>query len=337
MKKIYNFEPDRVKEFLKKEEIEKVAIQLPSGLRPYLNEIKPIFEEENVKVLFLSISCYGACDIADKKAQSLNCDALIHYGHADMGIPTSIPVLYVEARMEIEPFEALKKALPKLEGSKWGLVTTVQHIDHLEKVKEFLDKNEIKSVIGKPGPRSKYPGHISGCDWGSAKSVSEEVDGFLYIGTGSFHPVGVALSTGKPVISVNPVSEESERIDPELDKFFRKRAAILEKAKSKENFGVVVSTKQGQNRLNLAEKLTEKLEKAGYDAYLLVSDEISPEILEDFQLDAFVNTACPRIALDDSELYDKPMLTPFEVNVLLGEQDWEPYQLDEIGINFEAR
>ena len=48
-------------------------------------------------------------------------------------------------------------------------------------------------------------------------------------------------------------------------------------------------------------------------------------------VDAFVNTACPRIAIDDSVKYAKPLLTPFELEVILGEKQWEEgYQFDEI-------
>ncbi len=42
----------------------------------------------------------------------------------------------------------------------------------------------------------------------------------------------------------------------------------------------------------------------------------------------YVNTACPRIALDDGELYAKPMLTPPEFLMALGELPLEPYRFD---------
>lgn len=113
---MYDFEPERLENFLKKEEIGKVAVQLPSGLRPYTDEIKASFEEEDVESLFLSDSCYGACDIADHKAEELGCDALVHYGHADMGVKTSLPTFYVETRVKTDISEALEKARSELEG-----------------------------------------------------------------------------------------------------------------------------------------------------------------------------------------------------------------------------
>lgn len=336
MEDMYDFEPEVVREFLKERKIDKAAVQLPSGLRPHLGEIKSVFDTEDVDVIFLATSCYGACDLADKKAEELGCDALIHYGHSDMGAPVSLPTLYVETRIEAEPFEALEKALPKLKDFKWGLTATVQHVDYLDEVKNFLEKNSIEATIGEPGPRSSYPGQILGCDWGSAKSVVGEVDGFLYLGTGKFHPKGIALATGKAVFLINPVENSYEAFDLDVEDFLRKRAAVIEKAGSAESFGVLVSTKIGQNRLDLAEELKNKLLSAGYDSHILVTDEVTPEIMHDYQLEAYVNTACPRLPIDDAELYDFPILTPFETEVLLGEQDLDQYQLDEIGINFEV-
>jgi 2-(3-amino-3-carboxypropyl)histidine synthase len=54
-------------------------------------------------------------------------------------------------------------------------------------------------------------------------------------------------------------------------------------------------------------------------------------LIDFYPVDAFVNTACPRIAIDDAVRYSKPLITPFELEVALGEKKWETgYQFDEI-------
>ena len=80
----------------------------------------------------------------------------------------------------------MKKLLPK----KVGLVTTVQHKHELKKIKELIEKTGKKTVIG---------GQILGCDVNAAKKIKSKVDAFLYIGSGEFHPLGVALETNKKV------------------------------------------------------------------------------------------------------------------------------------------
>ena len=326
---LYDFEDERVRQFLKQHSVKRVAVQLPEGLRRHLPEITRVFEGEGVEALVLADSCYGACDLADSKAKQLDCDALIHYGHADMGLPTRLPTLFVEAHMTTDPLEAVETALPSLGPKRVGLVTNVQHIHRLRDVADFLCAKGVKAVIGAPGPRAKYPGQVLGCDWGSARSIAGEVDGFLYVGTGRFHPLGVALATGKDVVVINPVARGSERLVSHED-FLKGRRAVISRAAGCDEFGVLVSTKPGQARFKLAARMAEALKRTGRSVHRLVVDEVVPERLADFTAGAFVCCACPRIPIDDAERFDRPVLTPFELRVMLGVADFESYELDEV-------
>jgi 2-(3-amino-3-carboxypropyl)histidine synthase len=40
-------------------------------------------------------------------------------------------------------------------------------------------------------------------------------------------------------------------------------------------------------------------------------------------MEAYVNTACPRISLDDASKFQKPVLTSSEALVIVGELSWE--------------
>ena len=57
---------------------------------------------------------------------------------------------------------------------------------------------------------------------------------------------------------------------------------------------------------------------------------VSPDFLEGYRVDAWVNTACPRIAIEDVLQYKKPLLTPPEFEIVVGERAWEDYAFDEI-------
>jgi len=330
---MYDFEPRKVVRFLKRHKVKQAAIQLPAGLKPHLPEIKATFEEAGVEALVLADNCYGACDLADVKAKQLGCDALVHYGHSNMGLRTSLPTLYVETRMATDPLGAVEKALPELNFKRLGLVTTVQHIGFLPKIAKLLRSSGIKPLVGKPGARAGYPGQILGCDWGPAKSISGRVDGFLYIGTGRFHPLGISLATGKDVVIADPIAGDYERLTPNARDFLSQRRVMISRATACERFGILVSTKPGQARFKLAAGLADDFKRAGLTTHMLVLDEISPEKLDDFKLEAFVCVACPRIPIDDAECFSQPILTPFEARVMLGKKKFEPYQLDEVQQN----
>jgi 2-(3-amino-3-carboxypropyl)histidine synthase len=82
--------------------------------------------------------------------------------------------------------------------------------------------------------------------------------------------------------------------------------------------------KTGQMRLKGAIKIKEKLEQKGLKATLLALKEVTPGVLIQFpRLDAFVNTACPRLSLDDASSFSKPLLSLNEALVMLGELKWE--------------
>jgi len=82
--------------------------------------------------------------------------------------------------------------------------------------------------------------------------------------------------------------------------------------------------KPGQKRFDEALKIKELAEKNGKAAYLFAVRELIPEVLLEFpSVDAYVNTACPRISLDAPEKFLKPVLTINEFMVVSGETSWE--------------
>jgi 2-(3-amino-3-carboxypropyl)histidine synthase len=325
----YDFEESRVLKFLRRHRAKRAALQLPSGFRPWLSEILKIYGEAGVEPLIMGGSCYGACDLADAEAKRLGCEVLIHYGHADMGLSTSLPTLFVEGRVNESPIKAVEKALPRLRFKRVGLLTTVQYVGHLREVSGFLRSRGVEPIVGRPGPRAKYPGQVLGCDLTCVKSIASRVDGYLYLGTGRFHPMGAALVSGKKVLLVNPITKNASVII-DAGEFLRARKAAILKAAGGEKFGIVISTKPGQTRLNLAVELQRVLRKCGRDAELVTVDELVPESIEDFDFDVLVCTACPRIPMDDAERFRQPLLTPFETRAVLGELPLEPYRLDEM-------
>lgn len=326
----YDFEIPRIIEIVKKNKYKRIALQLPEGLKDHATEIAGEISKTGCEVIISSDPCYGACDLADEEMKALGCEALFHFGHAELLKKTAIPVTYIEVRLKDDPLPLVSKNLDKL-PKKIGLITTVQHVHTLEKVKKFLESNGFEVHIGKAGGRAKYDGQVLGCSFASAKNVASKVDGFVYIGSGDFHPLGVALSTGKPVLAFDVLLNEVRDMESVREKLLRQRFAKIARAKEAKTFGIIIGEKKGQMRTGLAKEMKKKLEKLGKRAYILSLKELSPENLLSFRkLDVLVNTACPRIAIDDAARYKQPLLTPKELEILLGERMWENYEMDEM-------
>jgi 2-(3-amino-3-carboxypropyl)histidine synthase len=320
----FDFEEERLAKEIRTHKAKKVLIQLPEGLKSYALRIAAAAESTGAIALISADPCYGACDLAVYNAHVLQADLIVHYGHTEMIKRPAIPVVYFETRAKINVKAAVKKALPLLEPwDNIGLVTTVQHIHEISKAKDVLLKEGKKVVIGDAG-RLRYAGQVIGCDYSNVKAVTVQTDAFLFVGGGKFHAIGISLTTSKPTIVADPYEKRAFSVEGEAEKILRQRMANVSEAKKAQNFGILTSLKLGQLRLQRAIEIKSKLQNKGKNAVVLAMKEITPEMLTQFHtIDAYVNTACPRIVLDDAPRFSKPMLTVNEALVIVEEMDWE--------------
>ena len=322
--KRHDFEEERVKQEIVKLGAKRVLIQLPEGLKPEALRLATTIEKSGALPIVSADPCYGACDLATAEAESLGVDLVIHYGHSRLLKYERVPTIYVEARATIGVDDAVETALPLLQ--KWrkiGLTTTVQHVQTLDGVREILLKAGKTVVIGDAG-RLSYPGQVIGCDYSNAKSTAKDVEAFLFIGGGKFHALGVALSTSRPTVVADPYEKRAYSVDEEAEKIIKQRWAGIAEAQRAKTFAVLVGLKPGQKRLEEALGMRQKLEEKGKVTHLFAVREINPEVLMGFPtVDVYVNTACPRISLDDTSRFQKPVLTINEALVVAGELSWE--------------
>ena len=325
----YSFDPfeldlDKALEIIRHSGACRVGLQVPEGLkRAAPNIAKQIKKKTGAEVIISGDPCYGACDIDMALCQEV--DIMLHLGHAELGDGPD-NVIFMEARMTADLKDAAQNAVPHLRSKKVGIATTVQHIHELDQALEILKDHGIEGIVGPAGGRIKYPGQVLGCCYSTAKAL--EVDEFLFIGTGQFHPLGIALATGKRVVAADPISGEVSKIDPQP--MLRRRFGAISRAMDARRFAVLVSKKPGQRRMQLAKRMKALGEAKGKEMFLVYLDNIEPDRLLNLGVEGAVSTACPRIALDDAAKYKIPILTPPEFEVLMGKRDWEEYEFDEI-------
>lgn len=325
----YDLRLDEVCKTIKEKGYKTILLQFPEGLKKLATEVKDIIEDRtNAKVIISADTCYGACDLP-LALENLGIDLLVQFGHADIpNLKSTVPTMFIEAYSKLDVMPIVKKAFEHLKGSV-GIITTAQHVHKLEKVKNFLSQNGFKAVIGKGSGRIAHKGQVLGCNLSSATSISSEVECYLYIGSGNFHAVGVAIAAKKRVVIADPYLDEVREAEELKDKLLRQRYGAISTAEKAKSFGLLVGTKPGQSRLKLAFDLKKLAEKHERRAYILVLNEFTPMNLKTFKIDAYVSTACPRIAIDDYMMYHVPMLTTQEFKIVLGEVGWEDYKFEE--------
>lgn len=319
---------ERVISKIKSKDARTVGLQFPEGLKMQATKIAKIIEANTEATVIISADpCFGACDVTDSKMKEF-VDLIIHYGHTPLPLKYDVPVYFVEAFSNINVKPILKASMEKLKDyTKIALVTTTQHLNMINEIKDFLEDNGKEVVLG--SSKNTRKGQVLGCNFSSIKGLDAEI--YLFIGSGSFHPLGIHLFTKEKVLALDPYNNEIRDIEEFADRILRIRFARITKAKSARKWGIIVSSKEGQYRMKLAIDIKKQLEDEGMEAYILLLDNINPDALLPYmELDAFVVTACPRIAIDDSQMYKKPIITPQELEIVLNKRKWENYQLDEI-------
>ncbi len=323
----FDFEISRVVTAIRQHGCNSVLLQFPEGLKRKGREVATEIASQvpKCKIVVSGEPCYGACDIPQTDA-----DLIVHFGHLPIpSIETEKSVLYIQTRSSADPLPAVELALSNL-PEKVGVVTTTQHIHTLSNVIEFLEKNGIKVHVGKGDGRTFTAGQVLGCNTSSARAVADEVDVFLYVGTGNFHPLAITIATGKGVVIADPVTGEVRRIEELKNKVLKQRFGIIELAKNAKRFGIVLSTKIGQRRERATFDIKETLEGYGKEAVIVEMNSVTPQKLDAFGLDCWVSTVCPRLAVDDYALFSKPLISPVELEIAFGIRPWEEYALDEI-------
>ncbi len=264
--------------------------------------------------------CYGACDLDTYLMKRT--DVFVHFGHSPMKNTDKVIYVPLFSNVEVQPImeEALETLDDPAETEDVGLVTTAQHMNRYDEMTEFLEERGYEVHSRRGDERLTHEGQVLGCNYASADVPADQV---LYVGGGKFHPLGLAMEhPEKHVVIADPVNNVVTVADTE--KFLKQRYASVHKAMDAQKWGVIFCTKIGQGRWDQAQEILADND----DAYLITMDEVTPDRLRNFDMDAFVNTGCPRITTDDGPQFHKPMLTPGEYEIAVGNKPLEDLSFD---------
>ncbi|MEF8913931.1 diphthamide biosynthesis enzyme Dph2 [Natronomonas sp.] len=319
----WDYELDRIVDAVEEREASTVGLQFPEGLKRRAPRVADDLREllpEDVNVLISGQPCYGACDLDTEVMRRT--DVFVHFGHSPMKESEKIIYVPLFSNVEVTPImeESLEELADPDEDPAVGLVTTAQHMNKFDEMRSWLEDRGYEVEVRRGDDRLTHEGQVLGCNYASADVDADQI---LYVGGGKFHPLGLAMEhPDKKVVIADPVNNVVKIADTE--KFMKQRYASVHKAMDAEEWGVIYCTKIGQGRWEKAQEIVENNE----NAYLLTMDEVTPDRLTNFGLDAYVNTGCPRITTDDGPQFKQPMLTPGEYEIAVGNKDLEELEFD---------
>lgn len=320
----YNFEVHKTIWRARELKCKRVALQLPEGLLIFSTVLAEIVEQfTDADTVIMGDVTYGACCVDDFTAKALGADLLVHYGHSCL-IPvdqtSGIKVLYVFVDIKIDSvhfINSVKHNFPA-HTHHLALVSTIQFVASLHAAAKELRECGYEVTI--PQSRPLSPGEILGC---TAPKLPVNCT-LVYLGDGRFH-LEAAMIANPTIKAFKYDPYEKKLTEEKYDhvEMRRTRYEAIQQAKGATTFGLILGTLGRQGSTKVLEYLKQRLQKHNRQSVIILMSEIFPAKLKLFgQVDAFVQVACPRLSIDWGTAFEKPLLTPYELSVVLGDAKW---------------
>lgn len=265
---------------------------------------------------------YGACCIDDFTAKALGADLLVHYGHSCL-IPidqtVGIKVLYIFVDIKIDAMhfiESVKLNFPVTK--KLAFVSTIQFVSTLHAAAKELREAGYEVEVPQSKPLS--PGEILGC---TAPRLPADIT-LIYLGDGRFHLEAAMIANPRiEAFKYDPYEKKFTEEHYDHIEMRKNRKQAIDNAKYAKKFGLILGTLGRQGSMKVMKHLDERIKYHQKEAVIILLSEIFPTKLELFKdIDAFVQVACPRLSIDWGTAFPKPLLTPYELSVVLGDAQW---------------
>ncbi len=228
-------------------------------------------------------------------------------------------ILFLEAEYtgKVELCQEVLSYLQKKKYSQVALYASVQFVNKLDSVKQQLQEHKI-SIITSKADRANAVSQLLGCDnYHSSLNLSStelvNLDAYLYIGDGQFHPLALVyaqknLPDKKEIVGNDPIQNKLFLVNEQQVKTILdlSRSSLM-KFWQATKIGVIITIKPGQEQLQASLALEKKFPHKKY--YYFIDNNISFDQLENFPfIEVWVNTACPRIGLDDQKNFSKGVI-----------------------------
>lgn len=325
-------------------EVDRTVTQLPNGssdtaepsdgLVEKTSELKlednSSFDEPQRRFYILADTSYGTCCVDEVAAEHVNADAVIHYGRACLSPTSRLPVKYVFTHRSL-PLEPLVKAFKDTyhdRTAKIIIAADVTYADHVEEVHDRLVQEGYSSLFATQvvhNPSSAIPNRTV------PDTVKETPDSLnewelFHI---SDPPTALLLTLSSKVAAIHIYSTENVESDQDIKPLqvsttaaLRRRYGVLVSLSTAPIFGILVNTLSVKNYLHIVDHVRRQIAAAGKKSYMFVVGKLNAAKVANFsEIDGWVVIGCWESSLVDSKEFWKPVITPYELEIALQNDD----------------
>lgn len=316
---------------LREKRPKRIILQGPDGYRNRLLAIYETILSElgDVEIFIDGERSFGGCDITTYTLNYFNkIDAIVHVGHTQyqLNIKFNVPIYYLPLYDDISVNKReLRNLLEIIAGKKVVLLYSLQFkkicLEILDMLREHIKEYNFNVV---------YYGQLIGCDKNIVKRLRGKADIIVIIGSGRFHGLGIYIWTGIKTLVFDVYRNKIIDLDRDRKRILSLIADRIDKTANSKKIGIIITVKSGQYHYEIAKKIKKELEKRNKKAYLILMQEITPEKLKYFlDIDAFIQTGCPRISIDDIDNFDKPIINVEQFLILTRALNFDEVYPDE--------
>ncbi len=194
--------------------------------------------------------------------------------------------LFIPAKSTMQITDSELKDLSKNLPKNLAIAYSIQYKDLAEKIKSTLSKKH----------KITFFTQVLGC---SKPNFPKNTKAILLISDGKFHAISLAHETKIPVyLFTNGILQKISK--KEIEILEKKQKGAYLKFLHAEKIGILISTKPGQENLKKAIEFRKKHKNK--TSYLFISNNIDTNEFENFQIDSWVNTSCPRMDMNEGSI-----------------------------------
>ena len=284
-----------------------------------------------VRLTILGDTSYGSCCVDEIAAEHVNADAVVHYGRACLSPTSRLPVLHIFTKMELNYDSVVKdfrSHFPEVD-TKVILTADVPYATHVQPISELLQSVGYTDVFAAciiHDPSSSIPNRTVPDSIKSEPSTLSEWHLFHI----SDPPTSLLLTLISRMQSIKIFPTDSTfssttsrtNIDTPTQMLLRRRYALVTSLTTVSTWGILINTLSVKNYLSILSHIQRLVADAGKKSYLFVVGKLNAAKIANFsEIGGWVVIGCWESSLIDSKEFFRPIITPFELELVLKRDD----------------
>jgi len=305
--------------------------------------------DEVEELFILADTSYGACCVDEVAAEHSDSDVVVHYGRSCLSPTARLPVIYVFTKPSLD-LDSICQSFSETyqdHNQKIILMADIPFQDYLPEIAKRLKSERYTNIfvtgivhdVASPLPNRTMPP-------GTAEDVSVLSDYSLFHVSDPPSSLLLTISSRVSSIYIYPTRNTDAAtatttglLSTSTSALLRRRYALLTRLTTAPVIGILVNTLSVASYMTILAHLKAMIAAAGKKSYTFVVGKVNAAKVANFaEVGGWVVIGCWESSLFDSSDFWKPVVTPWELELALKQDDervWTGHWRSDFGALLE--